>query len=40
MRIGLVSIYVNDQDKAERFYTQVLGLQSRPAPPMAPPSAG
>jgi catechol 2,3-dioxygenase-like lactoylglutathione lyase family enzyme len=27
MRIGLVSIYVDDQDQAERFYTQVLGLQ-------------
>jgi predicted enzyme related to lactoylglutathione lyase len=27
MRIGLVSIYVDDQDQAERFYTQTLGLQ-------------
>ena len=27
MRIGLTSIYVDDQDQAERFYTQVLGLQ-------------
>jgi predicted enzyme related to lactoylglutathione lyase len=27
MRIGLVSIYVDDQDQAERYYTQVLGLQ-------------
>jgi catechol 2,3-dioxygenase-like lactoylglutathione lyase family enzyme len=27
MRIGLVSIYVEDQDKAERFYTQVLGFK-------------
>ena len=26
MRIGLTSIYVDDQDKAERFYTDVLGL--------------
>ena len=27
MRIGLTSIYVDDQDQAERFYTQTLGLQ-------------
>jgi catechol 2,3-dioxygenase-like lactoylglutathione lyase family enzyme len=27
MRIGLTSIYVDDQDQAERFYTQILGLQ-------------
>ena len=27
MRIGLTSIFVDDQDQAERFYTQVLGLQ-------------
>jgi predicted enzyme related to lactoylglutathione lyase len=27
MRIGLTSIYVDDQDKAEQFYTQVLGLK-------------
>jgi catechol 2,3-dioxygenase-like lactoylglutathione lyase family enzyme len=27
MRIGLVSIYVDDQDQAERFYTEVLGLR-------------
>jgi predicted enzyme related to lactoylglutathione lyase len=27
MRIGLTSVYVDDQDQAERFYTQVLGLQ-------------
>jgi catechol 2,3-dioxygenase-like lactoylglutathione lyase family enzyme len=27
MRIGLTSIYVNDQDQAERFYTEVLGFQ-------------
>ena len=26
MRIGLASIFVNDQDRAERFYTEVLGL--------------
>jgi catechol 2,3-dioxygenase-like lactoylglutathione lyase family enzyme len=27
MRIGLTSIYVDDQDQAERFYTEVLGFQ-------------
>ena len=27
MRIGLVGIFVDDQDQAERFYTEVLGLQ-------------
>jgi catechol 2,3-dioxygenase-like lactoylglutathione lyase family enzyme len=27
MRIGLTSVYVDDQDQAERFYTQVLGFQ-------------
>jgi catechol 2,3-dioxygenase-like lactoylglutathione lyase family enzyme len=27
MRIGLTSIFVDDQDRAERFYTQVLGLK-------------
>jgi catechol 2,3-dioxygenase-like lactoylglutathione lyase family enzyme len=27
MRIGLTGIFVDDQDKAERFYTDALGLQ-------------
>jgi catechol 2,3-dioxygenase-like lactoylglutathione lyase family enzyme len=27
MRIGLTSIFVDDQDQAEQFYTRVLGLQ-------------
>jgi catechol 2,3-dioxygenase-like lactoylglutathione lyase family enzyme len=27
MRIGLTSIFVDDQDQAEQSYTQVLGLQ-------------
>ena len=26
MKIGLTSIYVNDQEKALRFYTDVLGF--------------
>ena len=33
MPIGLVSIYVDDQDQAERFYTQVLGLQVKTSAP-------
>ena len=27
MRIGLVGIFVDDQDRAERFYNEVLGLR-------------
>jgi catechol 2,3-dioxygenase-like lactoylglutathione lyase family enzyme len=27
MRIGLTSIFVDDQDQAERFYTEILGLK-------------
>jgi catechol 2,3-dioxygenase-like lactoylglutathione lyase family enzyme len=27
MRIGLTSIFVDDQDQAERFYSEVLGFQ-------------
>ena len=27
MRIGLIGIFVDDQDRAERFYTEVLGLK-------------
>jgi catechol 2,3-dioxygenase-like lactoylglutathione lyase family enzyme len=27
MRIGLTGIFVDDQDRAERFYTEVLGLE-------------
>ena len=26
MRIGLIGVFVDDQDRAERFYTEVLGL--------------
>jgi catechol 2,3-dioxygenase-like lactoylglutathione lyase family enzyme len=36
MRIGLTSIYVDDQDRAERFYTQVLGLQVKASAPYGP----
>jgi len=27
IRIGLTGIFVDDQDRAERFYTEVLGFQ-------------
>ena len=27
MRIGITGIFVDDQDRAERFYTEVLGFQ-------------
>jgi catechol 2,3-dioxygenase-like lactoylglutathione lyase family enzyme len=36
MRIGLTGIFVDDQDKAERFYTDVLGLQVKTSAPYAP----
>jgi catechol 2,3-dioxygenase-like lactoylglutathione lyase family enzyme len=36
MRIGLTSIFVDDQDQAERFYTQVLGLQIKTNAPYGP----
>lgn len=29
MRINLTSVLVDDQDKAERFYTEVLGFQKK-----------
>jgi predicted enzyme related to lactoylglutathione lyase len=36
MRIGLTSIYVDDQDQAEQFYTQVLGFQVQTSAPYGP----
>jgi catechol 2,3-dioxygenase-like lactoylglutathione lyase family enzyme len=36
MRIGLASIFVDDQDQAERFYTEVLGLQVKTSAPYGP----
>ena len=36
MRIGLASIYVDDQDQAERFYTEVLGFQVKTNAPYRP----
>jgi catechol 2,3-dioxygenase-like lactoylglutathione lyase family enzyme len=36
MRIGLASIFVDDQDQAERFYTEILGLQVKTSAPYGP----
>ena len=36
MRIGLTSIFVDDQDQAERFYTDVLGFQVKTSAPYRP----
>jgi catechol 2,3-dioxygenase-like lactoylglutathione lyase family enzyme len=36
MQIGLTSIFVDDQDQAERFYTQVLGLTIKTDAPYGP----
>ncbi len=36
MRIGLTGIFVDDQDQAERFYTEVLGLKVKTNAPYGP----
>jgi catechol 2,3-dioxygenase-like lactoylglutathione lyase family enzyme len=36
MRIGLTSVYVDDQDQAERFYTEILGFQVKTSAPYRP----
>jgi catechol 2,3-dioxygenase-like lactoylglutathione lyase family enzyme len=36
MRIGLTGIFVDDQDQAERFYTEVLGFQVKTSAPYGP----
>jgi catechol 2,3-dioxygenase-like lactoylglutathione lyase family enzyme len=36
MRIGLTGIFVDDQDRAERFYTQVLGFEVKTNAPYGP----
>jgi catechol 2,3-dioxygenase-like lactoylglutathione lyase family enzyme len=36
MRIGLVSVFVDDQDQAEQFYTQVLGFKVKTNAPYGP----
>ena len=33
MRIGLTGIFVDDQDQAEQFYTEVLGFQVKTSAP-------
>jgi catechol 2,3-dioxygenase-like lactoylglutathione lyase family enzyme len=36
MRIGITGIFVDDQDRAERFYTEMLGLQIKTNAPYGP----
>ena len=36
MRIGLTSTFVDDQDQAEQFYTQVLGFKVKTSAPYGP----
>jgi catechol 2,3-dioxygenase-like lactoylglutathione lyase family enzyme len=36
MRIGLTGIFVDDQDQAERFYTEVLGFEVKTSAPYGP----
>jgi predicted enzyme related to lactoylglutathione lyase len=36
MRIGLTGIFVDDQDQAEQFYTQILGFQIKTSAPYGP----
>ena len=36
MRIALASVYVDDQDQAARFYTEVLGLKVKTDAPYRP----
>jgi catechol 2,3-dioxygenase-like lactoylglutathione lyase family enzyme len=36
MRIGLTSIFVDDQDRAEKFYTELLGLEVKTNAPYGP----
>ena len=36
MRIGFDRIFVDDQDQAERFYTEILGLQVKTSAPYGP----
>jgi catechol 2,3-dioxygenase-like lactoylglutathione lyase family enzyme len=36
MRIGLITIYVDDQNQAEQFYTEALGFQVETSAPYGP----
>jgi lactoylglutathione lyase len=38
-RVGTVSIYVNDQDRAKAFYTEKLGMELRTDQPLYPGAA-
>lgn len=40
VRIGITGIFVDDQDRAERFYTEVLGLQVKTSAPTGRTNAG
>lgn len=35
-RVGSISIFVKDQDRAKEFYTQVLGMELRQDAPLSP----
>ena len=35
-RVGTVSLFVNDQDRAKEFYTQILGFELRRDEPLYP----
>jgi catechol 2,3-dioxygenase-like lactoylglutathione lyase family enzyme len=35
-RVGTVSLFVSDQDRAKEFYTRILGLNYADAPSVAP----
>jgi len=38
-RVGTVCIFVNDQDRAKKFYTEVLGFELRQDMPLYPGAA-
>ena len=40
MRIGLTGIFVDDQDRAERFYAEVLGFKVKASAPYGPGGIG
>ena len=40
VRIGITGIFVDDQDRPERFYTEVLGLQVKTSAPTGRTNAG
>jgi hypothetical protein len=40
VHIGLSGIFLNEQDHAERFYTEVLALKVKTNAPTSTPNAG